>query len=71
MWPMGICSTWPRVRPWVKGEFAVSVRRWSLLADVVLAGVAHQRAGQQARLAEDLEAVADAHDQAAACGESC
>ena len=31
-----------------------------------LAGVAHQRAGQQAGLAQDLEAVADAHHQAAA-----
>ena len=41
-----------------------------LLADVVLGGVAHERAGEQAGLAEDLEAVADAEDQAAGCGEA-
>ena len=38
-------------------------------ADEVQAGVAGQRAGQQVRLAQDLEPVADAqHRQAAACG---
>jgi hypothetical protein len=40
----------------------------NLLADVLEAGVAHERAGQQAGLGEDLEAVADAEDQAAAGG---
>ena len=35
-----------------------------LLADVVLAGVAHQSAWEQAGLAKDLEAVADAEDEA-------
>jgi len=41
-----------------------------LLADIALAGVAHQRAGEQASLAEDLEAVADAEDEAAGVGEA-
>ena len=38
------------------------------LADEAPAGVAHQHARQQARLAQDLEAVADAEHQAAALG---
>jgi len=36
-----------------------------LLADVFETGVAHERTGEQAGLSEDLEAVADAQDQAA------
>ena len=40
-----------------------------LLADVLLAGVAHERAGQKAGFAEDLEAVADAEDEAVVGGE--
>jgi hypothetical protein len=36
-----------------------------LFADVLLSGVAHERAGEQAGLTEDLEAVADAEDEAA------
>ena len=41
-----------------------------LAADVALARVAHQRAGQQSRLAQNLEAVADAHHQAARVGKA-
>jgi hypothetical protein len=41
-----------------------------LLADVLEAGVAHERAGQQAGFGEDLEAVADAEDEAAGGGEA-
>jgi len=41
-----------------------------LLADVLEAGVAHERAGEQAGFREDLEAVADAEDQAATVGEA-
>ena len=37
-----------------------------MLADVALIAVAHQSAGKHAGLAEDLEAVADPHDEAAA-----
>ncbi len=40
-----------------------------LLADVVEAGVAHEGAGEQAGFGEDLEAVADAEDEAAGGGE--
>ena len=40
-----------------------------LLADVLEAGVAHQRAGQQAGLGEDLKAVADAEHKATGVGE--
>src|SRR4030095_1472513 len=36
-----------------------------LLADKLQAGVAHQRSGQQARLTENLKAVADAEDETA------
>ena len=68
------CGRWASgaPRPWsarvVKGESVVSVAQMDLLADVLEAGVAHQRAGQQAGLAEDLEAVADAHHEAAGVG---
>ena len=48
-----------------KGRVTVSVLQKGLLADVVLAGIAHQRSRQQPRLAQDLKAVADAHHQAA------
>ena len=40
----------------------------NLLADVFEPGIAHQRAGQQAGLGQNLEAVADAQHQAAAGG---
>ncbi len=49
------------------GGFGAEVE---VAADVALAGVAHERAGEQAGLAEDLEAVADAHDEAAGRGEA-
>ncbi len=39
------------------------------LADIFQSDVAHQRSGQQSRLAQNLEAVADAKDQSAAVGE--
>ena len=39
-------------------------------ADKAQAGIAHQRAGKQSRFAEDLEAIADAQDQAAGTGKS-
>src|SRR5579883_3020580 len=42
-----------------------------LFADVLEAGVAHERAGQQTTLAEDLEAVADADDQSSGFGKLC
>ncbi len=48
-----------------KGRIDCLRAQIGLLADVVLAGIAHQRSGQQARLAENLKAVADAQDQAA------
>ena len=41
-----------------------------LFADVLEAGVAHERAGEQAGLGEDLEAVADAENEAAVAGEA-
>ena len=68
MWPIGICRTSPGVKPWVKGESVGLGAEVDLLADVVQAGVAHQRAGQQAGLAQDLEAIADAEHQAAGAG---
>ena len=54
----------------MKGESVGLHAQVQLAADVALARVAHQRAGQQARLAQDLEAVADAHHQAAGVGKS-
>jgi hypothetical protein len=42
----------------------------NLFADVFEAGVAHQGAGKQAGLGEDLESVADAQDQASGSGEA-
>ena len=54
----------------MNGESAVSTRRCTLLADVAVAGVAHEGAGQESGFGEDLEAVADAEDEAAGCGET-
>ena len=49
---------------------SVSSTRSARSADEAEAAVAHQRAGQQARLAQDLEAVADAEHEAAVGGEA-
>ena len=47
------------------GRFHAQV---DLLADVLEAGIAHQSAGQQSGFGQNLEAVADAQHQSAACG---
>src|SRR6266446_9945197 len=58
--------------------FAARVRKRGLVvfdshlhrfADIFQSDVAHQRSGQQSRLTQNLEAVADAEDQSAAVGE--
>ena len=69
MWPMGIWSTSPLARRLVKGLFDGLTAEMHLLADVLEAGVAHERAGKQAGLGEDLKAVADAEDKPAGVGE--
>ena len=54
----------------MKGLLVVSSAEMDLLADVFEAGVAHERTGEQAGFGENLEAVADAQDQAASGGEA-
>ena len=50
-----------------EGGVGVGHLQLHLAADEFQRGVAHQRAGQQAGLDQDLEAVADADDQHALC----
>ena len=52
-----------------KGAVRCLTAKMHLLADVLEAGVAHERAGKQAGLGEDLKAVADAEDKATGVGE--
>ena len=63
-----MCSTWPRVEPAGERRVRRLHPQMQVAADVSLACVAHQRAGQQPRLAQNLESVAYAHHQSARVG---
>jgi len=58
----------PRLQPVGERRFGRLDADADVVADVVQVAVAYQRAGQKPRLAENLEAVADAEHQAAARG---
>ena len=65
----GIDSRSPSVQPAVNGVCGVDHLELDLAADEAQAGVGQERTGEQARLAADLEAVADAEHGTAAAGE--
>ena len=64
-------STWPDVAPAVNGVSVCSTRTCTNSQLELQAPVSQHRAGQQARLEQHLEAVADADDRAAGSANAC
>ena len=62
---MGICRIWPCLAAQVNGVEVVSTRTCDLPADEAQSGIAHERAWEQARLAQNLKAVAYAQHRSA------